>query len=127
MKIAIDCRPLQTRYATRGIGTVTRNLLAHLVQSRCSTSLILCGKSLFPPMRCSAYRMLRRPASHDWFWEQAKWPFDLMSMKAGIVHSTVSLGMLREIGLPLVCPAKRIATVYDPSRCESLNLPRTPE
>lgn len=115
MKIAIDCRPLQTRYVRRGIGTVTRNLIAHLVQSRCSTSIVLCGKSVTQPVRCSEYRMLKRPAGsgHEWFWEQAKWPFDLLSMKAGILHSTVSLGMIREIGLPLLCPAKRIATVYD--------------
>jgi glycosyltransferase involved in cell wall biosynthesis len=120
MKIAIDCRPLQNRYATRGIGTVARNLLAHLVQSRCSASLILCGNSVVQPMRCGEYRMLRRPAGHDGFWEQAKWPFDLMGMKAGILHSTVSLGLLREIGLPLACPAKRIATVHD---CTPLRMP----
>jgi glycosyltransferase involved in cell wall biosynthesis len=57
--------------------------------------------------------MLKRPLAHDWFWEQVKWPFDLLSMKAGILHSTVSIGMIREIGLPLLCPAQRIATVYD--------------
>jgi glycosyltransferase involved in cell wall biosynthesis len=57
--------------------------------------------------------MLKRPDSHDWFWEQVKWPFDLLNMNAGILHSTVSLGMIREIGLPLICPAKRIATVHD--------------
>jgi glycosyltransferase involved in cell wall biosynthesis len=113
MKIAIDSRPLQTRYARHGIGTVTRNLLSHLIQSRCSTSLILCGKSVFQPLLCSDYRMLKRPASHDWFWEQVQWPIDLLRMKAGILHSTVSLGMVREIGLPLVSPAKRIATVHD--------------
>jgi glycosyltransferase involved in cell wall biosynthesis len=111
--IALDCRPLQNRYAGRGIGTVVRNLLSQLVMSRCSTSLVLCGKGPQPPLRCGAYRMLKRPASHEWLWEQLLWPFDLLAMKAGVFHSTVSLGMLRDIGFPLVRPARSIATVYD--------------
>jgi glycosyltransferase involved in cell wall biosynthesis len=113
MKIAIDCRPLQNRYAGRGVGTVVRNVLSQLVMSRCSTSVILCGNSPQPPMHCGNYRMLDRPASREWLHEQVRWPFDLYAMRAGILHSTVSLGLIREIGLPLVAPAKRIATVYD--------------
>jgi len=122
MKIAIDCRPLQNRYASRGIGTVVRNLLTHLVKSRCSSSLVLCGKTVAPPLRCSSYRMLRRGQRHDWLWEQVRWPFDLWGMGASVLHSTVSLGMLREIGLPLFAPAMRIATVYDlnPLTCDGL-------
>ena len=34
-------------------------------------------------------------------------------MGASIFHSTISLGLIREIGFPLVCPARSIATVYD--------------
>jgi glycosyltransferase involved in cell wall biosynthesis len=113
MNIAIDCRPLQNRYADRGVGTVVRNLLVHLVSSRCSSSLILCGNGPQPPMRCGRYVMLRRPASHDWVHEQLRWPLDLRAMRAGIFHSTVSLGLIREIGFPLVCGAKGIATVFD--------------
>jgi glycosyltransferase involved in cell wall biosynthesis len=113
MKIAIDCRPLQNRYAQHGIGTVVRNLLSHLVMSRCSTSLILCGKAEQPPLHCGAYRLLERPASHDWLWEQLLWPVDIVKMHASIFHSTVSLGMIREIGLPLIRAAKTVATVYD--------------
>jgi glycosyltransferase involved in cell wall biosynthesis len=113
MNIAIDCRPLQNRYADRGVGTVVRNLLTHLVSSRCSSSLILCGSAPHPPMRCGRYVMLRRPATHDWLHEQLRWPFDLRALRAGIFHSTVSLGLIREIGFPLVCGAKSIATVFD--------------
>jgi glycosyltransferase involved in cell wall biosynthesis len=57
--------------------------------------------------------MLRRPATHDWVHEQLRWPLDLRTMRAGIFHSTVSLGLIREIGFPLVCGAKSIATVFD--------------
>ena len=113
MKIAIDCRPLQNCYAGRGIGTVVRNVLSQLVMSRCSTSLILCGMSPQPPIYCSNYRMLKRSASRAWLQEQVRWPQDLHAMGAGILHSTVSLGLVREIGLPLFAPVKRIATVYD--------------
>ena len=113
MNIAIDCRPLQNRYADRGVGTVVRNLLKHLVSSRCSSSLILCGNAPQPPMRCGRYVMLRRPATHDWMQEQLRWPFDLRALRAGIFHSTVSLGLIREIGFPLVCGTKSIATVFD--------------
>jgi glycosyltransferase involved in cell wall biosynthesis len=122
MNIAIDCRPLQNRYAERGIGTVVRNLLSYLVKSRCSSSLILCGNALQPPIRCGKYVMLKRPLSHDWLSEQLRWPFDLRAIKAGIFHSTVSLGLIREIGFPLVCGVKSIATIHDlnPLRVPSL-------
>ncbi|MBN2037790.1 MAG: glycosyltransferase family 4 protein [Chitinispirillaceae bacterium] len=113
MNIAIDCRPLQNRYADRGVGTVVRNLLSCLVKSRYSSSIILCGSAPSPPLRCGRYVILRRPQTHDWLHEQLRWPFDLRSMKADIFHATVSLGLLREIGFPLVCGAKSIATVYD--------------
>jgi glycosyltransferase involved in cell wall biosynthesis len=122
MNIAIDCRPLQNKYARRGIGTVVRNLLSQLVRSRYSSSIILCGNNEKPPMRCGRYVMLKRPESHDWLHEQLRWPLDLRSLKAGIFHATVSLGIIREIGFPLVTGVKSIATVYDlnPLRLPSL-------
>jgi glycosyltransferase involved in cell wall biosynthesis len=113
MNIAIDCRPLQNRYADHGIGTVARNLLSCLVKSRYSSSIILCGSAPAPPLRCSRYVILKRPHAHDWLHEQLRWPFDLKRMKADIFHATVSLGLIREIGFPLLCGTKRIATVYD--------------
>ena len=113
MRIAIDCRPLQNRYALHGVGTVTRNLIAHLVRSRCSTSLVLCGTSPQPPLHCGAYRRLKRPAAHDWLWEQVLWPIDMVKMRVSVFHSMVSMGLVREIGLPLIHPAKTIATVHD--------------
>jgi glycosyltransferase involved in cell wall biosynthesis len=122
MNIAIDCRPLQNRYAHRGIGTVVRNLLTHLVSSRFSSSLILCGNAPQPPIRCARYVMLRRPISHDWLHEQLRWPLDLRSLRAGILHSTVSLGLIREIGFPLVSGTKSIATVFDLNALHSPSL-----
>ncbi|MCU0609144.1 MAG: glycosyltransferase family 4 protein [Chitinispirillaceae bacterium] len=113
MKIAIDCRPLQNRYAGRGIGTVTRNLLGHLVRSRCSSSIVLCGKSPQPPLHCGAYHMLKRPDPCGWLQEQVRWPLDLIGIGASIFHSTVSLGIIRDINFPLVRPCKSIATVHD--------------
>jgi glycosyltransferase involved in cell wall biosynthesis len=113
MKIAIDCRPLQNRYARHGVGVMVRNLLNHLVRSRCSTSLVLCGSTAHPPIRCGDYRQISRPASHDWLWEQMLWPVDLVKMRASIFHSTVSLGLIREIGLPFFSGAKTVATVHD--------------
>ncbi|MBN1129983.1 MAG: hypothetical protein JXA71_13405, partial [Chitinispirillaceae bacterium] len=113
MNIAIDCRPLQNRYAHVGIGTVTRNLLSHLVKSRFSSSLILCGSAPQAPLRCGRYVMLKRPERHDWLHEQLRWPFDLRALRAGLFHSTVSLGPLRDIGFPLIPGTRSIATVYD--------------
>jgi glycosyltransferase involved in cell wall biosynthesis len=113
MKIAIDCRPLQNRYARHGVGVMVRNLLSHLVRSRCSTSLVLCGSLPQPPLHCGAYRRLSRPVAHDWLWEQLLWPVDIVKMRAAIFHSTVSLGLIREIGLPLIRMAKTVATVHD--------------
>ncbi len=120
--IAIDCRPLQNRYAQRGIGTVVRNLLSHLVKSRYSGSIVLCGSTSRPPLLCEKYVKLKRPVSHDWIYEQILWPFDLYAVRAAIFHSTVSLGLIREIGFPLFSGIKSIATVYDlsPLRIPSL-------
>ncbi|MDD5675407.1 MAG: glycosyltransferase family 1 protein [Chitinivibrionales bacterium] len=113
MRIAFDCRPLQTGYAGNGVGTFVRNVAARLARHPIAENIIFCGASSRPPFPGVHYYRLHRPPLRAWMGEQLLWPLDIKRMKADVFHATVSLGPLRDIGFPLWCPAAGIATIHD--------------
>lgn len=113
MRILIDYRPLQSAYASRGVGTFCRNIFPRLLESKLGPSLVFCGYSTDTPPAGAVYRTIFRPRFRAWLWEQACWPLDLWRFGAELFWSPVSLGPIRSIGYPRLCPARGVATIHD--------------
>ncbi len=113
-QIAFDYRPLESSYASRGVGTVVWNILQRLAYSSIAKDVVLFGGENHKPVFSEfTYKKIYRPQCREWIWEQLLWPFDLAFSSCSIFHSTVSLGPLRSMALPLLSPVKTIATIYD--------------
>jgi len=112
MSILFDLRPLQTGYAQRGIGTVVANIAAELADSPDAGKMLYCTYRHRHVVYGKAFPVTYPPVK-AWFWEQLFWPLRAIRAGARVVHSTVSLGYLREIALPFFQPVPTIATVYD--------------
>jgi len=60
-----------------------------------------------------SYRAVVRPFFKRWAWEHILWPLDVIRNNIVVLHSSVSLGPIHDFALPLFCPCRRIATIFD--------------
>ena len=113
MRVLLDARPLQNTYASRGIGTVVRNLYRRFASSPGGIDYCFCGQGREAPLAGVRWQRVLRPQRYDWIWEQILWPIDVMRLRASLLVCPVALGPLRQMAFPLLPAKKGIAFVYD--------------
>ena len=121
MRIGIDQRPIETQYSKYGVGAYWRNIFKRLDKSPLAKRIVYFGDKKRNESH-SDFKKIYHPKLRSWVWEQLLWPVDHFFAGIDIFHSTVSLGPLRNIGLPYFSSAKwRIATIFDLNMVKSID------